>query len=150
MFEEPETWMSAPPVVAVVPPAASADDAGAKNAIAPATAINLVSTSRPFGRPEGRHGSRRRWSGVMAGCRVGDSVGEMWFRPQRDLGTDTPQASRPQMALPRRGTAGSRAHAKSAGHVRRGDHALRSEPDEQLARHGISAAELGGSVGAHV
>src|SRR3954454_5338607 len=81
--------MSAPPVVAVVPPAASAVDAGAKNAIAPATAISLVSTARPFGRPDGRHRCPRRWSGVMAGCRVGDSVVERWSRPQRDLGPGT-------------------------------------------------------------
>src|SRR3954454_3050337 len=81
--------MSAPPVVAVVPPAASAVDAGAKNAIDPATAISLVSTARPFGRPDSRHRCPRRWSGLMAGCRVGDTVVEMRSRPQRDLGPGT-------------------------------------------------------------
>src|SRR5438874_13300435 len=37
-----------------------------------------------------------------------------------------------------------------AGDARRCDHTLRSEPHQQLARHVISAAELPGSVGAHV
>src|SRR5437764_8123045 len=37
-----------------------------------------------------------------------------------------------------------------AGDVRLCDHTLRSEPHQQLARHGVSAAELLGSVGAHV
>src|SRR5438477_7110436 len=39
--------------------------------------------------------------------------------------------------------------SRLAGDVRRCDHTLRSEPHQQLARHGISAAELPGSVGAH-
>lgn len=34
--------------------------------------------------------------------------------------------------------------------VRRCDHTLRSEPHQQLARHGVPSAELAGSVFAHV
>src|SRR5437868_8049749 len=40
--------------------------------------------------------------------------------------------------------------SRLAGDVRSCDHTLRSEPHQRLARHGISAAELPGSGGAHV
>jgi hypothetical protein len=40
--------------------------------------------------------------------------------------------------------------SRLAGDVCRGDHALGSEPHQQLARYGISAAEVVGSVRAHV
>src|SRR5437868_15153275 len=40
--------------------------------------------------------------------------------------------------------------SRLAGDARSCDRTLRSEPHQQLARHGISAAELPGSVGAHV
>src|SRR5262245_15717231 len=48
------------------------------------------------------------------------------------------------------GTAEKLCTSRLAGDVRRRDHTLRSEAHQQLARHGISAAELPGSVGAHV
>src|SRR5438105_9199864 len=48
------------------------------------------------------------------------------------------------------GSSGKWCTSRLARDARRCDHTLRSEPHQQLAWHGISAAELPGSVGAHV
>ena len=67
--------------------------------------------------------------------------------PLEDVQRDQLAGKRDQRSS---GNSGKSCTSRLAGDVRRCDHTLRSEPHQQLARHGISAAERLGSVGAHV